>query len=230
MSVFVRNFFKDERGVAPLILLLIAMLCAFGVIGFDFARAHAVRARLQTAVDAASLAACMKAKAVPEYEYIFLDADGNETSDPNHATEVKAKVVGWHFDLKDPATQQEARRAAEAAFVKNLAGQKMPAKDTVGPGNLNALPNRLPGYDYQGDVDWNSPSYAKDGSVYYDRYVIPKAQAGVRSFLLVKLFRLWQGEDVFKSLAEAPKPSNWSGAMRLQVSSSAQAVQKSMSP
>lgn len=227
MQVFVRNFFKDERGTTPLVLLLIALLCTFGVIGFDFARAHAIRARLQTAADAASLAACMKAKAVYEYEYVFLDTSNNETSDPNRAVKVKAKIVGWHYDLQDLVTQQEARRAAEAAFVKNLVGQKMPAKDTVGPGNLSKLPNRFSGYDFQADVDWSSPSYAKDGSIYYDKYVIPKAQAGVRSFLLVKLFRLWQGEDVFEDLVDAPKPNNWSGAIRLQVSSKAQAVPKS---
>lgn len=226
MLALVRGLLKDERGTAPLILLLIAMLCAFGVIGFDFARAHAVRARLQTAADAASLAACMQAKAVPEYEYVFLDANGNETSDPNQAVKVKAKIIGWHVDLQDPATQQRARRAAEAAFVKNLVGEKMPAKDVVGPGSLSALPNRLPGYDFQADVDWSCPSYTGDGAVYYDRYVITKAQAGVRSFLLVKLFRLWQGQDVFKDLAEAPRPNNWSGAVRLQVSSKAQALPK----
>lgn len=226
MPAFIKNFFKDERGMTPLILLMIAMMCAFGVIGFDFARAHALRARLQTAADAAGLAACMQAKAVPEHEYVLLDANGNETPDPNQAVEIKAKVIGWHFDLEDPATQQAARQAAESAFVKNLAGQKMPAKDTVGPGSLSALPNRLPGYDFQADVDWSHPSYAKDGSVYYDRYVVLKAEAGVRSFLLVKLFRLWQGEDVFKNLADAPRPNNWSGAIRLQVSGAAQALSK----
>lgn len=219
-----RDFLRDERGTAPLILLLIVMLCAFGVLGFDFARAHAVRARLQTAADAASLAATMKARTVPEYEYVSLDADGNETGDPNRVAEIRATVAGWHYDLQDPATQQAARQAAEAAFVKNLAGQKMPARDTVGPGSLATLPNRLPGYAFQADVDWSKPSYAADGSVYYDRYVIPKAQAGVRSFLLGKLFRKWQGEDVFGELAEAPKPDNWSGAIRLEVDSKAQAL------
>lgn len=227
----VKKFFKEELGVAPLILLMIAMMCALGVLGFDFSRAHAVKARLQTAADAASLAACMQAKAVPEYEYVFVDANGNETTDPNQAAEVKAKIIGWHFDLQDPATQQAARQAAEAAFVKNLVGQKMPAKDTVGPASLlySSLSNKMAGYEFQADVDWSHPSYAKDGSVYYDRYVISKAETGVRSFLLVKLFRLWQGQDVFKELVNAPKPSGWSGAIRLRVSGEAQAISQKSS-
>jgi hypothetical protein len=219
-----RDFIRDERGTAPLILLMIAMLCVLGVLGYDFSRAHAVRARLQTAADAASLAACMKAKTVVEHEYTFIDAGGNETGDQDQAVEVRSAATGRHYDLQDPSTQEEARGAADAAFVKNLVGQKMPARDTVGPGSLAALPDRLSGYDFQANVDWNSPSHAADGSVYYDRYVIPRAQAGVRSFLLVKLFRAWQGQDVFGALSEAPKPDAWSGAIRLEVDSKAQAI------
>jgi hypothetical protein len=80
------------------------------------------------------------------------------------------------------------------------------------------------GYAFEADVDWSKPKYAEDGSVYYDEFRISRAEVGVRSFLLVKLFRLVGGEDAFKALADAPKPEGWSGAIRLGASSTAQAL------
>lgn len=224
----IKKLIKDESGDAPLILLLIAITCAFGVIGFDFSRAHAVRARVQTAADAASLAAAMQAKSIPLYENVFLDNDGNETTNPLEAAKVKAEIRGWYFDLQDPEVQTNALEAAKNTFAKNFRGEKMPIKQAVGPGEVTDLPNRLSGYDFEAHVDWNSPSYAADGSVYYDKYVVPIAETGVRSFLLVRLCRMFKSEDVFKEVVDAPKPESWTGAIRLKVDSKSQAI--SVSP
>lgn len=225
-----RLFISKQDGVAPLILLMIAMLCALGVLGFDFSRAHAVKARLQTAADAASLAGALAGARMPqaqkpEYEYVFVDGHGNETTDPNQAVAVKAKIVGWHIDLQDPAVRAEAQRAAREAFVKNLLGTKSPVRDVACP-NLEGLPNPTPGYAFEADVDWSKPKYTKDGSVYYDEFKVSRTDVGVRSFLLTKLFRMFKGEDVFDRLTKAPIPpdSKWSGAIYLRTASSAQAL------
>lgn len=220
----IKRLIKDERGDAPLILLLIAITCACGVVGFDCSRTHAVRARVQTAADAASLAGAMQAKSIARYENVFLDADGNETTNPLDAVKIEAKVKGWYFDLQDPDVQENALTAAKGAFAKNFKGDKMPVKQAVGPGEITELPNRLDGYDFEAQVDWNSPTYASDGSAYYDKYVVPIAETGVRSFLLVKLCRLFQGEDVFKEVVDAPRPDDWTGAIRLKVNSKSQAI------
>ncbi|MCL0049733.1 pilus assembly protein TadG-related protein, partial [Peptococcaceae bacterium] len=67
------KFLKDERGDVVLLVYLIMIFCILGVLAFDYSRAHAIHARLQTAADAAALAACMKAEVVPEY---IVGADG----------------------------------------------------------------------------------------------------------------------------------------------------------
>lgn len=219
----VRSFVAGERGTAVLILLLIALACTLGVLGFDFARAHAVRARLRTAADAAALAGAKQADPVPEYKYVMLDGSGNEVSDPEKAVEVRRVIVGWHADLQDPAVQVKARNAARETFAANLRGTKAPALDVACP-PVGIVPNPTSGYAFEADVDWSKPKYARDGSVYYDEFKVSRAEAGARSFLLVRLFRLVGGEDAFKPLADAPRPQGWSGAIRLGASGTAQAL------
>lgn len=222
------KFIYREDGTAPLLLLLIAMLCTFGVIGFDYSRAHAVKARLQTAADAAALAACMQAEPKPLYEYVFVDASGKETTNPSGAAEIKAKITGWYFDLTNKQT--EALTAAKQTFAKNIEGCKMPVTHAVAPYGVESLPNRLPGYGFDAHIDWDSPSYSPDGETYYDKYVIPEAEMGVRTFLLTKLFRLVGGEDVFKEAEQAPAPPDWSGAIKIGAKSRAQAVPVNLNP
>lgn len=225
-----KRFLIDTRGTAILIFLLIALTCTLGVLGYDFTRAHAVRARLQTAVDAAALAGALAGARLPqaqkaEYEYVMYDGDGNVTTDPERAARIVAKVVGYHIDLQDPAVRAEAQRAAREAFWRNLAGERVPVYDVACPRvDPHPMPNPTDGYRFEADVDWSKPKYARDGTVYYDEFKVFKAEAGVRAFLLNKLFRLVGGKDAFEHLANAPKPDSWSGAIRLGASSSAQAL------
>jgi hypothetical protein len=218
----IRCFLSGERGTAVLILLLIVLSCVIGVIGFDYSRAHAVQAKLQTAADAAALAGAMQAEIVPEYEYVMYDGNGNVTTDPDRAVKVEAKVVGYHCDLRRKAVQ--AWNAAASAFRRNLTGEKVPVQDIACPPVAGAVPNPTAGYAFEADVDWSAPKYARDGSVYYDQYKVSRAEAGARSYLLVPLFRKLGGQDVFKSLASAPRPAGWSGAVKVAGRGEAQAI------
>lgn len=218
-----RSFTAGERGTAVLILLLLALTCVFGVLGFDFARAHAVHARLRTAADAAALAGAKQAEIVPEYEHRMYDESGNPTTDPEKAVEVRAEVAGYYADLQDPVVRARAQGAAREAFAANLRGVMAPALDVACP-PVGAVPHPTGGYRFEADIDWSKPKYARDGSVYYDEFNVSRAEAGVRSYLLVRLFRTVGGEDVFRDLATAPRPQGWSGAIRLGVSGTAQAL------
>ncbi|WP_027718084.1 pilus assembly protein TadG-related protein [Desulfovirgula thermocuniculi] len=223
MGELVRRFSCGERGTAVLIMMLVVLSCVFGVLGYDYSRAHAVRARLQTAADAAALAGAMQAEVVPEYKYVLVDGSGNETTDPEKAVKVKAKIVKYHCDLQ--RREAQARQAALAAFRQNLLGEKVPVYDVACPPAAGLVPNPTPGYELQLGVDWSKPKYGSDGSVYYDEFKVSRAEAGVRSYLLVPLFRrVAGGEDAFKELVSAPRPSGWSGAVRLGARGSAQAL------
>lgn len=134
------KFLKDERGDVVLLVYLIMIFCILGVLAFDYSRAHAIHARLQTATDAAALAACMKAEVVPEYKRI-VGADGKVR---------KVRVA----NLQN--RQQQANLAAEEAFRKNFESYKMPVKDVV--------------IYYDGRVRSDKPKYTENGSRYYDKY------------------------------------------------------------
>lgn len=218
------RFARGERGdgTAVLIMLLVVLSCVFGVLGFDFSRAHAVRARLQTAADAAALAGAKQAEIVPEYKCVMYDSSGNVTTDPEKAARVEAKIVRYHCDLRNKEAQ--ARQAAVAAFRQNLAGEKVPVYDVACPSAAGPVPNPTSGYAFEFGVDWSKPKYTSEGEVYYDEFKVSRAEVGVRSYLLISLFRRVAGEDAFGGLASAPRPPGWSGAVRLGARGSAQAL------
>jgi hypothetical protein len=202
-------------------MYFIMIFCVLGVLAFDYSRAHAVRARLMTAADAAALAACMEAETIPEYEYKMYDPDGNVTDDPTEAVEVKAEIAGYYADLQN--RQWEALDAARKTFAKNVVGHKMPVKSTAlpvwcassGSGNI-ASGN----YFANGSVMFDRPKYAKDGSVYYDEYKF-EATAGVRTFLIAGPLGKWFAGAVQK---DSSLPEEWQGVIPVKVEGTAQAL------
>lgn len=218
---FLKKFAKDERGDAVLVMYLIMIFCILGVLAFDYSRAHAARARLMTAADAAVLAACMEAEVVPEYEYEMLDSGGNVTSDPGQAVEVRAKIAGYHADLQN--RQWAARAAAENTFRKNIFGEKMPMKGAaLPPGYVPQGSDSAASGNYvaAGEVRFDRPKYARDGSVYYDEYKF-RATAGVRTFLLAGPLGKWLAGAVQK---DSSLPKEWQGVIPLKIEGTAQAL------
>lgn len=212
---------RDDRGDAVLIMYLIMIFCILGVLAFDYSRAHAVRARMMTAADAASLAASMEANVVPEYDYVLYDVNGNVTSNPEKAVRVEAKVAGYHCDLQ--GREGQALAAAREAFRKNLSGEKMPVKAAAVPSGFASPDSGSIGssdYAAVGSVRYDRPKYTKDGSVYYDEYKF-EGSAGVRTFLLAGPLAKWLTGG---SVRKAPQDAKWQGTIPLKVEGTAQAL------
>jgi hypothetical protein len=117
---------SNQRGTTELTLLMVAMLLILGVLGCDFSRAFSVQARLQTAVDAATLAACNEAELKGTRVEEMWDSSGNPTDDPEQATKIVSKWVQKWADLSDRETRANA--AARTAFVKNINGEYAPIR------------------------------------------------------------------------------------------------------
>lgn len=203
-----------------LAMYLIMIFCVLGVLAFDYTRAHAVRAGLRTASDAAALAACMQARTVPEYEYVMYDAAGNVTTDPEKAARVEAKIVGYHRDFQ--GVEAQALAAARDAFRKNLYGEKMPVKEAAVPAGF-APPGSgsvsSPDYTATGSVRYDKPKYTRDGEEYYDEYRF-EGSVGVRTFLLAGPLGKWFAGMV----REAPPGTKWQGVIPLKAEGTAQAL------
>jgi hypothetical protein len=185
---------KDRRGNAVLLVIIFMMFATVGIVGFDYARAHAVRARLQTACDAASLAACKQASIQPMYKTKMYDSSGNETSDPNQASIIKDIIIGYHADLKSVPFSQ-IKSAADSAFSKNIQGIRTPVKSALIPvgagGNTNNDTYESSSMQVDENIDFNNP-YVCDanGQYYYDKYYY-NASLGVRSFLYNGILGKW---------------------------------------
>ncbi|MGF7396210.1 Tad domain-containing protein [Thermoanaerobacterium thermosaccharolyticum] len=182
----------NKKGNVPLIFMIFLFFMALGVVGIDFSRAHAIRARLQTACDAATLAACQQANIVPIYKTEMYDANGNITNDPSTAVSVQSKIVGYHSDLSSNAA--EAQKAADEAFIKNLQGVDIPLKSVILPQNIainSSDIHNLPDLSISEGIDYNNPDVV-NGIPYYDKYYF-NATVGVRSFLYSGVFKNWIG-------------------------------------
>ncbi|MDI6710447.1 MAG: pilus assembly protein TadG-related protein [Bacillota bacterium] len=137
----VRRILRDEAGAAVITLYMAMLLLVFGVLACDYARAFAVRSRLQTACDAASLAAAMTAAPVPEYSYtVIRDGSGQVVA-------VQENIDGWHAEIRDPAA---ARLVADGAFQKNTGFAEAPVTDREGEVVWRAYPDR---YRYAARAD-----------------------------------------------------------------------------
>lgn len=215
----------DEKGTAELTFLIIAIICILGVLGFDLSNAATVRARLQTAADAASLAAVSQGEIKKQGTVVLLDANGNPTTDLDKVVEIRETITAQWPDI-DP---EQADAAAVAAYVKNLRGEEVPVSNVVVanlPGFSGDKPVPDPNYAFAAGVDSDNPKTAPDGSTYHDTYVISHATAGVKAYLAGKLMRLdSSGQDVLAPL-NAPN-QRWPGrTVPIEVTSSAQVFLK----
>lgn len=220
----VLRFLTNQRGTTELTLLLVAMLLVLGVLGFDFSRAFSVQARLQTAADAAVLAACNKAEIKGTRIEEMWDANGNPTNDPDQAVKIVSKWILKWADLSDRETQANA--AARAAFAKNLSGENAPMVDIAVPSVPGITGTKIftsPAYAYSSGIAYDQPKTAPDGSTYYDTYKISSAEAGVKAFLAGKWFRKHDGQDILAPLAEPGQ--QWDKrTIPIKVKSNAQAI------
>ncbi|KYH30537.1 TadE/TadG family type IV pilus assembly protein [Neomoorella mulderi] len=105
---------RGEEGFLPLFMALMTPLIIFAWgLAIDFSRAHFVKAELQTAADAGSLAGAMTAVPVADIEYRpITDANGNVTG-------VEEVVKGWRAVIQDEAL---AGSEAWGAFQANSDG------------------------------------------------------------------------------------------------------------
>ncbi len=215
---------SNQRGTTELTLLMVAMLLILGVLGCDFSRAFSVQARLQTAVDAATLAACNEAELKGTRVEGMWDSSGNPTDDPEQATKIVSKWVQKWADLSDRETRANA--AARTAFAKNINGEYAPMVDVAVPsvpGISGAKIFKSPSYGYSSGVAYDLPKTAPDGSTYYDTYKISSAEAGVKAYLAGNWFRKNDGQDILSPLS---KPGQqWDKrTIPIKVKSSAQAI------
>ena len=170
------RFFRSERGVAYPVFWALILPVLIGVIGLasDLARAQAVQTYLQTATDAAALAAVETAKPVITYGYVpEYDSNGNLVG-------LQQVVTSDTYEIQDP---NSAYQAADAAFNANMSNM-MQAQNVVYVQPIDPFPVLPP-----------NPS----GEVYSRRTeVIPAnndsytvwAGAGVQSFFLGPALRL----------------------------------------
>lgn len=220
----VLKFLANQKGTAELTLLLLAMLLILGVLGCDFSRAFSVQARLQTAADAATLAACNEAEIKGTRIEEMWDANGNRTDDPNQAVKIVSRWVEKWVDLSGREIQ--ANTAAQAAFAKNLSGENAPMVDVAVPpvpGISGAKIFTSPAYAYSSGIAYDQPKTAPDGSTYYDTYKVSSAEAGVKAFLAGNWFRKHDGQDILAPLADPGQ--QWDKrTIPIKVKSSAQAI------
>lgn len=106
-------FFKEQRGSAYVVFWAFMLPILLGMIGLgaDISRVQAVATKLQTAADAAALAATTTA--TPVYSYVLVaqyDADGDIVG-------YKRQVTGAYYEITDAA---RAQKAADAAFNLNM--------------------------------------------------------------------------------------------------------------
>ena len=99
---------RGEEGFLPLFMALMMPLIIFAWgLAVDFSRAHFVKAELQTAADAGSLAGAMTAVPVAVKEYRpVVDGSGNITG-------VEEVVTGWKAVITD---ETAANNEAWSAF------------------------------------------------------------------------------------------------------------------
>ncbi|QSZ27595.1 Tad domain-containing protein [Aceticella autotrophica] len=180
---------KDNRGNAVLMVIIFMMFATVGIVGFDYVRAHAVRARLQTACDAASLAACKQAVIMPMYKTKMYDSNNNETTDPSQAAKIQDVIIGYHADLK-PVPPSQLKSVADSVFNKNMQGINVPVKSALVPvgtgGNSSNDTFESSKMNINEGIDFNKPYVCNaNGQYYYE------ANAGVRSFLYNGILGKW---------------------------------------
>jgi hypothetical protein len=186
---------SDQRGTAAFGVLIIAMLLILGVLGVDYSRAFAVQARIQTAADAATLAACAQAEVKGNRVEQMLDANGNVTTDSNQAVKIISNWSNVWLDLSNRTTQADA--ASWNTFFQNITQGISPLHDVAVPQHgIQTIPNMNPSYRYTAGVDLSHPKTAPDGSVYYDTYKISALEVGVKSYLAHNLFRKHNNQDI----------------------------------
>ena len=115
----IRNLLKNESGVSVLFFYMLIFFMILGIICFDYSRAHAVRAKLRTATDAAALAGAMNAyKYIDpgECEYICHDDNNDGICD---WIEVKVPIKAVKMRINPVDAENEART------VYNLNAAKM---------------------------------------------------------------------------------------------------------
>ncbi|MGE5544963.1 MAG: TadE/TadG family type IV pilus assembly protein [Bacillota bacterium] len=211
---------SDQRGTAAFTVLIIAMLLILGVLGVDYSRAFAVQARIQTAADAATLAACAKAEVKGDRIEQMLDANGNVTNDPNQAVKIISNWSNVWLDLSNCTTQADA--ASWNTFFQNITKGISPIHDVAIPQQgVEIIPNMNPIYRYTAGIDYSKPKTAPDGSVYYDTYKISTLEVGVKSYLAHNLFRKHDNQDILNM----PENGHWTKrTIPVKVQSSAQVI------
>ncbi|GAB6159347.1 hypothetical protein JCM39194_25480 [Desulfotomaculum varum] len=110
------NVLKDKRGNVLLMfpLFLVIFLSCAGVV-LDFNRAHLIKSKLDTAVDAASLAGAAKAKVQYQKQY---SVAGQRYSAPYYYLDIKCKYINPTVYFDDEA-KADAQALAREVFKKN---------------------------------------------------------------------------------------------------------------
>ncbi|RJO62774.1 MAG: hypothetical protein C4542_02100 [Dehalococcoidia bacterium] len=164
-----RNFIKDERGMAVLFLYFMIIFLVLGVVTFDFSRAHAVRARLRTAVDAAALAGVMTARAQCEYDYVPIDEDGDGVPD-----RIEQKLKAVHMSVYD---KNRADKDAGETYGKNMPkSNKWGVRTEPGSIKSDVIPDTY--YKEKKGVHCYGDSYAYEAVARVKAFLMSGALAG----------------------------------------------------
>lgn len=169
ITVMIRRFTGDERGTAVLFLYFMIMFLVLGVVTFDFSRAHAVRARLRTAVDAAALAGVMTAQARCDYDYVPIDEDGDGVPD-----KIEQKLKAVHMSVHD---KSKADKEAGEAYSKNVPeSSKWGVRTEPGSVKSSVLPDTY--YKEKNGVHCYGDSYAYEAAARVKSFLMSGALVG----------------------------------------------------
>jgi len=120
-TLLTKTFLKNESGVAVLFFYMLIFFMILGVVSFDYSRAHAVRAKLRTATDAAALSGSMNAYKyidLGECEYECIDYDGDGICDE---VKVHVPIKAVHMKINPAAAENAAKTTynLNAAKMRN---------------------------------------------------------------------------------------------------------------
>lgn len=123
-----RKFLSSERGTAYVVFWALMLPILLGLLGLgaDLSRIQAVHTKLQTAADAAALAAVQTAQPVDTYGYVpQYDAQG-------HLIDLEKEVTISYFEITAPAQAQQAADNAFSLNTANIPGQGVTVTGTNG--------------------------------------------------------------------------------------------------